>query len=260
VADATNRGDSEPDFYVGYLPVPRAHRRFLRILVPSVLWALVGVALLVAASQPDPGPAVWSTGTPRAFNGVMLAAPYPMLYAEDRGDGRPGFLLLVEVGKRGAGSRVAPFNGVRVAISGWVLRREDRVMVELEPGESAIHAHTPLPAIPQISPPPPRRLGRLTLRGEIVDSKCYLGAMKPGDGRTHKECATLCVAGGIPPMLVTRDRRGVATCYLLMDPSGGPLDPAVRPFIADPVEITGDCDEYGGLRRLRVRVEDVHRL
>jgi hypothetical protein len=49
--------------------------------------------------------------------------------------------------------------------------------------------------------------GRVTLRGEIIDPKCYIGAMKPGGGKTHKACAQLCLSGGIPPMLVTRNRQ-----------------------------------------------------
>ena len=41
--------------------------------------------------------------------------------------------------------------------------------------------------------------GPVTVSGEIVDSKCFLGVMVPGAGKTHKECASLCLRGGIPP-------------------------------------------------------------
>jgi hypothetical protein len=34
--------------------------------------------------------------------------------------------------------------------------------------------------------------GPVELTGEIVDSKCFLGVMVPGSGKTHKECASLC--------------------------------------------------------------------
>jgi hypothetical protein len=29
----------------------------------------------------------------------------------------------------------------------------------------------------------------MTLTGEIVDSKCYLGVMNPGQGKVHRDCA-----------------------------------------------------------------------
>ena len=64
---------------------------------------------------------------------------------------------------------------------------------------------------------------RVTLRGEIVDSKCFLGVMVPGAGRTHKECASLCVRGGIPPALFVRDRHGRSALLLLERLRGEPV-------------------------------------
>lgn len=51
----------------------------------------------------------------------------------------------------------------------------------------------------------------VTLDGELVDSKCYLGTMKPGDGKTHKSCAILCLRGGIPPLFVSKAAAQYAT-------------------------------------------------
>ena len=56
------------------------------------------------------------------------------------------------------------------------------------------------------------------------------------------------------------DAEGVPTYYLLQDPAGGPIDPALFPFIADPVELRGEQAEWGHLNILRVRPEDVRRL
>jgi hypothetical protein len=130
-------------------------------------------------------------------------------------------------------------------------------MVELEPGDRALRA---APTVEGANPPAIGASRRVTLRGEIVDSKCFLGAMKPGAGKTHKECATLCIRGGIPPMLATFGEDGSVTCYLLLDPAGGPLSAAALPFVADPVEVTGELDAHGDMLRLRVDVADIHRL
>src|SRR5690349_19376703 len=71
----------------------------------------------------------------------------------------------------------------------------------------------------------------VSLRGEIVDSKCFLGAMRPGNGKTHKACAMLCIAGGVPPMFVTRDSAGREEYYLLAGPDGGPAPSDVVRFL-----------------------------
>ena len=40
-----------------------------------------------------------------------------------------------------------------------------------------------------------------TLTGEIIDPKCYFGAMNPGYGKVHLSCAVRCISGGIMPLL-----------------------------------------------------------
>src|SRR5262249_27089733 len=72
-----------------------------------------------------------------------------------------------------------------------------------------------------------RPLGRATLRGEIVDSKCYLGAMKPGGGRTHRGCALLCLKGGVPPLFVSRSGGSGPSTYLLASDTLGPAPDAL---------------------------------
>lgn len=247
------------EFYVGYLRVPARQRRFVRIVVPMALWLLCGVAVLVARSQRDPGAAVWDSGAARAFTGTLVVSPYPALFTMDRGDGMAGELLLVEMGKRGSYDRSLALNGKSVRASGWLLKRDGRRILELEPGEDGLRElageGVAASSVPVIKP-----LGRVELRGEIVDSKCFLGAMKPGEGKTHKECATLCVKGGIPPMLVTRDARGAASYYLLVGPLGEELDRTIWPLIADPVKVVGELESWGGMLRLRVDPSGVTRL
>jgi nitrite reductase/ring-hydroxylating ferredoxin subunit len=51
--------------------------------------------------------------------------------------------------------------------------------------------------------------------GPLGDPKCFARAMKPGDGKTHKGCAVLCLRGGIPAVFVAADR-----VYLLVDEAG----------------------------------------
>ena len=82
--------DTNPELYVGYLPVPARLRRFLRVAVPLLVVVIAASGVIVATSQTDPGPAAWENDRAVTVSGVVWADPYPCLYADDRGDGRPG--------------------------------------------------------------------------------------------------------------------------------------------------------------------------
>lgn len=234
--------------YVNYLPTPPRHRRLLRVIVPGMLWLGCVAMFLWARTQQDPGPAVWDDGAARWFEGTIVARPYPMLITER------GAVLLVESGK--VGSRdVGAWAGRRCRVSGWLLARDGRRMIELESGPGAVEALGPAGELPA-----ERDLGMVLLRGEIVDAKCYLGAMKPGTGRPHKECATLCVTGGIPPVFVGRSADGSPVHALLSGPDGGPIDAALLPLVADLVDVRGRASDLGGLMVLRIGPGDVRRV
>jgi len=99
-------------------------------------------------------------------------------------------------------------------------------------------------------------LGEVTLRGEIVDYKCYLGAMKPGDGMTHRACATLCIQGGIPPALVVSTRTG-DRYYLLTDEAGGRANEMVLGHVGVPVRVRGELSERGGIEYLAIGPDSI---
>ncbi|MFO0837952.1 MAG: hypothetical protein U1D55_05450 [Phycisphaerae bacterium] len=272
--DAINGTSGPPDeFYVGYLPIPSGLKAFVRIIVAAMVLFAVGVAMLLSRSQNNPGDAVWDDATSREFVGLVEMRPYPLIHvANDAGSVET--LLLVEVGKFGGGQRAAAFDGRAASVRGWLLERDGRRMIEMEPGVAIREAderdrtrdeRAGRPRSDRSHPEltaeqPSQTQHQVTLRGEIVDSKCYLGAMKPGDGKTHKACATLCIAGGIPPMFVTIDERGRRSYYLLTDPAGGPLDQRVLPFVADPVEISGVVEQRGDLRLLQIEPGALRRL
>lgn len=239
--------DSRQEFYVNYLPTPPGLREFLW-RVPAVAGVIfVGVAVLAARSMTTPGGGSWESDRAVRISGTVLAEPYPMILTEDRGDGVPGAMLLVEVGKYGGGQRAAALDGHAARVSGWRVHRDGRFILEMEPGV----------AIEDLGPVAPRRsewrsLGTHVLLGEIVDTKCYLGAMRPGEGITHKQCATLCIAGGIPPTLVTRDRRGQAMYYLVTDAEGRAMTEPILDLVGEPVEARGEVVTRDGLVMIRV--------
>src|SRR5262249_23628955 len=139
-------------------------------------------------------------GKVRDFEGIVVGRPYPSLLVS-----RPGQLdkeektsdyLLVAPGKHGADDLVRNFVAKNVRLRGQLNYRDGRTMVEIEPG--SIH-ETGTQSAEQENI---RSLGALSLIGEIVDSKCYLGVMNPGRGKVHRDCASRCLSGGIPPLFV----------------------------------------------------------
>ena len=100
-------------------------------------------------------------------------------------------------------------------------------------------------------PPADVPLGPVTLRGEIVDTKCYLGAMRPGEGKVHRACANLCLMGGIPPMLAVFHENEAPTLLLLTDAEGNAFDADILDYVAPYVSVTGELYRRGDLLMLR---------
>lgn len=232
------------EFYVGYLQerLPRT-RRLVRAAVLALSLTGVGFGVAMVASQRSPGDAVWHERE-ASISGVVVLRPYPMV--RSRGAGQPA-VLVVATGKHGARDRLARHEGAVVTLRGTRLARDGRFLFELADGGDAI---TPLPGTTRVVPP--EVLGRVTVRGEVIDPKCYMGAMKPGSGKTHRACAVRCIAGGIPPMLVAREAGSTPEYYLLADEHGGAVNERVLPWVGDVVDARGTLVRDDGVLVLRL--------
>ncbi len=235
------------EFYVGYLEMPRGIKRFTRMLVAIALVLVVGVALVLASQQRDPGDARWADHEV-ALEGTIATGPYAALLMP----GQPQeLLLLVSTGKAGAWERVAPLVGRRVRIHGSVLVRGEARLLELSDGPEAIEdMGVSQNALLEFNSSPTA----IELHGEIIDPKCYCGAMKPGAGKTHKACASLCLRGGIPPMFVEDGK--LDRPYLLLDMqehalTGDQLETVID-FVGDPVLLSGRMGWIADLPTLSV--------
>jgi hypothetical protein len=238
-------------FFIGWFPMPRVYARFLAPIAIGLLVALAVGSAVFAWNQRSPGPGIWDEGT-TTFTGIVYAEPYAMIRVPPvEPGGAPRTVLLVEEGKFGAKERVKPRDRQVVRVSGTLLARGGRLMLELAAGDEGLRA-AELPEAEQatLRRTPPRERGPVSLRGEILDSKCYLGAMKPGGGRTHKGCAVLCLKGGVPPLFVARD--GSETLYLLTNSNSGSLDAKYFDRVGDDVQLEGVWEEWDDLRVLKL--------
>lgn len=261
VAPSPSNGPQD-EFFVGYQPMPPAQARFLRRVWPVLLVVPAALAVAVAARQRDPGSGVWETGTVRTIEGIAAVEPYAMIRAPGEGPVDPvRTVLLVSEGKFGAAERMRPYHHQAVRVRGTLLHRDGRWVLELASADDAVApASLSASAASRLAIPPSVSVGRVHLPGEFIDPKCYVGAMKPGGGKTHKACAQLCVSGGIPPMFVTRAPDGHETFYLVTAADGAAANEFVLPYLGDPVEIDAGLERRGDLLVLRVSPEAIHRL
>lgn len=252
---------AEPDdFYVGYLErAPAGVARFVRRAVALLALLVVAVAIVLVLAQQPFSAARFEFGSVRAFEGTLRAAPHPQLEVSRPGRAAAGVAarsryLLVSPGKHGAAAAVAAFDGRHVALSGTLIYRDGETMIEVEDG--SIRALAGAPLAPAVS----RSLGSFTLEGEIVDSKCYLGVMKPGSGKSHRECAVRCLSGGVPPLFVVRDGAGPRAQLLLVGRGGEPIGRRVLDHVAEPVSISGEVVAVGERWQLRADASSVRSM
>jgi hypothetical protein len=243
------------DFYVGYLPkAPTALARFVRRVILALgLLAVIAALVLVVGQMPFANSA-FEYGKLGSFEGVVVTRPFPTLLVARPGEIRQqdkySRYLLVAPGKHGADDLVASFDGKHIRLQGQLIYREGGTMVEITPG--SITVVDTAPADQETT----RDLGAVTVTGEIVDSKCYLGVMNPGQGKVHRDCAARCLSGGIPPIFVTADGQEQ---LLLVGPDGRALGrDALREFVAEPITIRGELLQRGESLLLRIDARSLH--
>lgn len=248
------------DFYVGYLPMPPVFKRTLWVMVPLLVIGAVVLSFALASKQNNPGDGTWDLSHTTTYTGVLRMDPYPMLVVPEGDNGQTRDLLLVTMGKIGGQGLSLPEDGQTLSITGYpIARGGDTVLLSVEKPESDVTLQSG-----ESAGWSPVSLGDTTLSGQIIDPKCYFGAMKPGEGKVHKACATLCIAGGIPPMFMTQDDAGERTYYLLLDTNGQGLTgerlKALLPFVADPVSLSGRLERVGNLLLFRIDPTKIKRL
>jgi len=241
------------DFYVGYLPkAPVTIARFVRRAIAVLGFLAVALALLFVITQLPFANSAFEYGKLRKFEGTIVTQPYPMLLVARPGEApqqsRYSDYLLVAPGKHGADDLVAGLKGKHVQLQGQLIYRSSGTMVEVVPG--SIAATESVPSSEEAT----RDLGSVTVTGEIVDSKCYLGVMNPGNGKVHRDCAARCLSGGTPPIFVTTDGNQL----LLVGPDGSALShEALREFVAETITIRGDLLQRGEVRFLKVDLREL---
>jgi hypothetical protein len=239
------------EFYIGWesKASPVIGKATRRIAIALLLLAVLA-PVLVAVSQRTIGNSVFEWGTQKTLSGILQTLPYPHLLVPrpgQTGASRFSSYYLVAPWKFGLDREaLVQLDGKSVTLKGTLIYRGNQTMVETRPDWIQADGKIIAAASPQ-----PVSLGRQTLTGEIVDSKCFLGVMNPGQLTPHRGCAIRCISGGVPPILLVHQKDGPPNYLLLVSTDGKPVNKQVLDLVAEPVEITGEIERQGELLILR---------
>lgn len=148
-----------------------------------------------------------------------------------------------------------------VNVTGSLIQRGVNAMIAAIDGDDWI-APAPGSEDQSLADWPERDLGEALLVGEILDAKCWFGAMRPSSGNVHKACAALCVRGGLPPAFCS----GGVMCGeasqapLLLRADGGAHGDELLELVADPVRAIGRVVIVGDVTQFRADIGAIHRL
>jgi hypothetical protein len=244
----------DDEFYVGYEPVlPPGLRARLRRAGAAGAVVIAAVTLAALLGHARLSPSRFDFGRPREVSGVLERRPYPAITTAE------GRSWLVGQGKHAADAAVAGIADGPVRLRGTAIVRGRHTMFEVVPG-SASAAAVVAPAPGAVIESVDDAAREVALTGEIVDSKCFLGVMNPGQGTVHRDCATLCLRGGIPPMLRVHDAAGGDHLVLLVGRDGRAMSRELAPLAGVPVQVRGRLVRDGRGLVLAADVGDYERL
>jgi hypothetical protein len=228
---------SKDDFFIGWADTQPVDRRFFFTAGAALLCGTGVLGGTMASLQNNPGKGNWNVSEIREFRGIATSEPYAMLRTLDV-DGSAKTVLLATQGKCAVGSRISALAGQHVVVIGSLIQRGQHAMIAVVDGLDWIRSGEGIAASAELSFPTPEPFGEVTLRGEILDSKCWFGAMRPSEGKVHKSCASLCIRGGLPPAFYVKGIRE-QKALMIMTEAGFGFGPDLLEYVADPVEIQG---------------------
>jgi len=230
--------DNHDEFFIGYMPkAPSSYASHMRVW--AIVFVLAGVlgALLAATSQRPLEDGYFEFGKLRKFEGHLTNLSVPMIAVKAGEKG--GFqspiksYLLVGLFKHGISADILSMgDGAPIEFEGTFIHRRGLTMVEItDPASVKVSKSggmgSQMPTTTNIS-----------LAGEIIDSKCFLGVMRPATGKVHRACAIRCISGGVPAAFLVRTEDGVESVMLLAGDHLKPLKFDLE-LVGVPVRIDG---------------------
>ena len=229
---------SENDFYIGWQD--KAPDRFAKH-TKKVIFFLIGlvvlVALLYVPNQKEFFNSHFEFGSFTEIKGIVYSDPVPMIKVAVS-EGEYQNFLLFGYGKSDAHKTIDLLKSQTENLEDyWVTLESELIFYD---GKTLLEVpveKNKMDTFEKIQGEKPKRvikdLGEVSLKGEIVDPKCYFGAMKPGYGKIHRSCGIRCISGGIPPVFVTRSEEGTSDYFLVLGENGEKINEEILQFVGD---------------------------
>lgn len=241
------------EFYIGWqdkAPPSYAQKVKRAVLVLVIIVPIVAI-LLVVAQRPF-ATSTFEITQLRTLEGILIKEPIPCLKMptgiDAKGVQQFQRVLLIGFGKKSATptleaiekAQKQSFNGKAVKLEGKLIYFDGKLAMELSTGVAAFKGFTVVKDAPSLQ----QKLGEATLRGEILDPKCYLGVMRPGEGKPHRSCAIRCIEGGIPPFFKVTTKEDAHQYFFVLDENGQPINDKIAKYVADEVQICGSVEQW----------------
>jgi len=268
--------EREPEgeaFYIGWMPkAPHGFSRFVKKYLFILLPLIIVLAVLLALSQKKFGTGNFEFGKLTEIKGIYFKDPVPNLKVVNGKDiwGNYSYITvpLIGYGKHGADGVIADLekennttlDKKELTVKGTLLYNDGKLLMQIDGNDMPLLKIGDVVTSPDLLPQS-KELGTRTIKGEIVDPKCYFGVMKPGQGKPHRDCAIRCILGGIPPMMKVQNEKGETNYYLIVGPNGERMNEAVQDFVAEPTQLEAKLVQYDDWIVMYVKdKEAMHRI
>ncbi len=242
------------NFFIGWSKqMPDAYRNRMWWTLGLLSVGVAFVATVLVFAQRGFSESKFDIAKLTTLEGKLEAGPLPclILYSGKDAQGTVHLkrVLLIGFGKHGAEATLTAMeikqgkvlDGKFVKLEGKLIYFDGVLAMELTRGADAFKGFAAEKEIATQK----TALGNTTLQGEILDPKCFLGVMRPGEGKPHRSCAIRCLEGGIPSFFRSVTPRGeVYRYFFVLDQDGHLANYLVKGVIADQVEISGQAEKW----------------
>ena len=241
--DLAMKSKRDEQFFIGWEGNWQANFALKGRLLTIALFALVVVvSLIFVSSQPTYKDSLFDFPNITSVEGTYLSEPFPHLISDNE------VIVLVGFGKFSALKDIYKYTeetgqsieGKRVRISGTKISFDQRQIYELTMGWASIELLGDGDNIPSLSSRP---TSIKTYSGEVIDPKCYFGAMNPAEGKIHRSCAIRCLSGGIPAAFVIGGSVE-KSYYIIRGDRGQDINSQLLCYVGERVNISGKVTGY----------------
>jgi len=246
----------DEDFFIGWAAdVPLSLSQFLKRSVMIISAVTVVMALTLPNLSEELKGSEFTFGNIQEYEGTFHMLPVPRLTIEHEDH------LLIDFGKFSASRSIKEYEQLHnVQLDQTILRIEGspisyngRNLIELSNQLASILEHKSSSSNSNFEK---IELGSISLKGEVLDAKCFFGVMNPGDGPVHKFCAALCIEGGIPAVIYDET---IDEYYIIKGENGLDINEQLVPLAGEIVRLSGNSYSINNWRYVDVN-SDINRL